>query len=197
MPCGLLPNYFFNDSFNFSDERMIEKGITWDNEIGHTFRPPNEKYANATRPLRDWGITNETTDEHFVVWMRIAKSSTVRKLWAKADNVSNLTTLTVNISCNFPVDAFPGERWIVLARLGALGGKNTFLSLANLTMSLVCGLGWAFCRRWRICCRRRHKFPGPEPLLGRTAPLYCSVADGESASGLDTPGGISMSDMSG
>jgi hypothetical protein len=179
MPCGLLPNYFFNDSFSFSDPRFESRGITWDNEMGNLFKPPSVRYENARRPLREWGVENETLNEHFIVWMRTAKGSEFRKLWAKAEGVRNLTTLTVNVSCNFPSTSFAGERWIVLVRPGGLGGHNYFLSLANAAMAILC----AMARFMRCGCRcsRRRKFPGTVSLLhqSRDVLLYENATSGE------------------
>jgi hypothetical protein len=174
MPCGLLPNYFFNDTFSFSDPRFDSHGITWQNEIGNLFKSPSIEYENARRPLREWAIENETLNPHFIVWMRIAKGSEFRKLWAKAEGVQNLTNLTVNVTRNFPNASFAGERWIVLVRPGGLGGQNYFLGMANLVMAVICAI--ACFLRFGCRCSRRRKFPGTRLLLERSETI-CSYDD--------------------
>jgi hypothetical protein len=73
--------------------------------------------------------------------MRIAKDSTFRKLWAKAKGARNLSTLSVNATCHFPLESFAGERWAVLVRPGGLGGRNAFLAYLNFVIAIICWMG--------------------------------------------------------
>lgn len=81
-----------------------------------------ETYPMVVNPLE--GVTNE----HFMVWMRIALLPNFQKLYGWIDRpIAQGTKLTFEIQANWEVQSFRGSKTLVVTTNNALGGKNNFL----------------------------------------------------------------------
>jgi hypothetical protein len=165
-PCGLMPNFFFNDSYKCVEVNCTEEGISWPKEIGNLFKTPEPVTEKTNKEIQT--LTRDVTDEHFVVWMRTAKAATFRKLYARFDDDSLATDISVKVTCNFPVNWFSGQRRVVIMRMGGFGGKNIFLGLLNIGLFVLCGIFAVFFKKQCCSCvkddERPHNIPGHPPL---------------------------------
>ncbi|OHT11288.1 cell cycle control protein [Tritrichomonas foetus] len=159
MPCGLLPTYFFNDYYEPDQSGFEESGIVWKNEIDDLFKPPNSQYSNQQRWMR--GISdqfpNETQNEHFIAWMRVAHQPTFRKLFMKA-NTTIKPNLNVRVFCNYDKEKFDGERWLVILKPSGMGGNNIVLAIINFVVFAVL-LVFALIFKTECCCINRKRHP--------------------------------------
>ncbi len=65
------------------------------------------------------------TDEHFIVWMRIAAFPHFRKLYGYFDtDIKAGQTLEFQVTANWDVKSFKGGKSLVLSTTSAFGGKN-------------------------------------------------------------------------
>jgi hypothetical protein len=135
-PCGLIAKSVFNDSYfgltSISDgnlHNISEDGISWPNDVGKKFkRCPNSDQVQWIDP----------ENEHFVVWMRTAGLPNFRKLWGKIESDLIAGDYTVNITNNYDVNSFAGNKYFVLSTSGAFGGKNPFLAIAYCVIGGIC-----------------------------------------------------------
>jgi hypothetical protein len=68
------------------------------------------------------------TDEHFIVWMRVAALPNFRKLYGWINQpIAAGTTLTFDIENNWEVSSFGGKKALVLSKTNVFGGKNEYL----------------------------------------------------------------------
>eukprot|EP00826_Nyctotherus_ovalis_P050249 TRINITY_DN6141_c0_g1_i24.p1 TRINITY_DN6141_c0_g1~~TRINITY_DN6141_c0_g1_i24.p1 ORF type:complete len:264 (-),score=50.56 TRINITY_DN6141_c0_g1_i24:99-890(-) len=134
-PCGLIAKSFFNDRYaivkdtNGVQVDIDEKKIAWSDDRG--------KYEKSGEP----GAWLDMTDEHFIVWMRVAGLPTFRKHWGRIEPGLEEGTYTVTVENNYDVSKFSGKKYIVLTTVNAFGGKNyvlgsCFLGLAGLAVIL-------------------------------------------------------------
>jgi hypothetical protein len=143
-PCGLLPINFFSDYYSIDEEGGVfaDTGIAWAKEPGNLYKPAvdPEKYPQEGRHLLQSAklFPNETMNEHFMVWMRLAKSGHFRKLWAHSVSEKVGPIVHVAVQCNFPHSMFTGQRSLVLVKVGGLGGRNLFLGIANFGIAGMC-----------------------------------------------------------
>ena len=88
-------------------------------------------------------------DEHFIVWMRPAALPNFRKLYGHIDtDIPQGTTLTFTVAANFPVASFAGRKALVVSTAGAVGGKNSFLGWAYVSVGFIAiGLACLFAVR--------------------------------------------------
>lgn len=175
-PCGLLPNLMFTDTFHFtngpSKDSFTDKGISWNREAGYLFQKPNEKYSSnllnkwLTDPIWSINYPEQTLNEHFIVWMRIASKPTFKKLYFKSDDDIEPGEYDVNIKCNYPLSSFDGERWIYLIKPGGLGGKNTPLCIINFVLAIICIIcGILFIFKFECCHTVRKRYPARPPEI--------------------------------
>jgi hypothetical protein len=141
-PCGLRPFYFFNDSYVADNGAFSETDIAWKGEVNNLFKKPDDQYPDEWRYLKRYGEhfrEGETMNEHFIVWMRTAKDSHFRKLWAHSivEELGRYVSFTVR--CDYPWSIYDGPRRLVLTRVGGLGGKNTFISIINFVLFVLYG----------------------------------------------------------
>lgn len=133
-PCGLIAKSLFNDTYSFvkgtNDIFINETGIAWQSDIDMKYEFPKE---NPEKKL--W--TN-TTNEHFMVWMRPAGLPNFRKLWGRINEDLEAGTYTIIIKNNFPVSEFEGEKYFVLSTVNAFGGKNSFLGISYICVGGIC-----------------------------------------------------------
>lgn len=81
-------------------------------------------------------------NEHFIVWMRTAGLPEFRKLYGRIEKgIPADTTVTFEVTNNFAVSAFDGEKTLVITTLSSMvGGKNPFLGLAYIMVGAFCVL---------------------------------------------------------
>lgn len=98
----------------------------------------HETYPMVVNPLD--GVTNE----HFVVWMRVAALSHFRKLYGYIEvPIPPGSVLTFNVMANFAVMRNEGAKALVVGNTYAFGGKNHWLGtlfVAGGGVSLILGL---------------------------------------------------------
>jgi hypothetical protein len=135
-PCGLIAKSFFNDTYKFVDDGLIidENGIAWQADIDLKYaHPPNYEKIQWLN----------TTNEHFMVWMRPAGLPNFRKLWGRIKTYKSGDTLpkgnyTLEINNIYPVSEFKGEKYFVISTVNSFGGKNSFLGIAYIVVGSLC-----------------------------------------------------------
>lgn len=150
-------DYVFNQPVGFHKEPCGDKNITeccegdhWsctepainpkDNKTYRYTYPDDdttqylyETYPNIINPLE--GVTNE----HFIVWMRVAALPTFRKLYGWInEEIPKGTELKFKIVNNWEIASFKGRKSLVISKANAFGGKNDYMG------SYYFGVGW-FC----------------------------------------------------
>ena len=159
-PCGLIAQSFFNDTFSMSGSSgpvsINEKGIAWQSDI-------DNKFKNNSSPIEtQWtDVTNgKRYLEHFIVWMRTSGLPNFRKLWGKIEGGLTKGSYTVKIVSNYPVEAFSGEKFVVISTANALGGDNSFLGIAYIVVGgITLILALAFVIRGYLFKKNDDKYP--------------------------------------
>jgi len=86
-------------------------------------------------------------NEEFIVWMRTSGLPTFRKLYRVINtDLKEGQTIKFTVNDVFPVSKFSGTKKIVLSTTTWIGGKNTFLGAAYITVACICillGIGFA------------------------------------------------------
>lgn len=78
-----------------------------------------ETYPDIISPLE--GVTNE----HFIVWMKIAPLPTFRKLYGWFNHsISKGETLTFRVNANYAVTSFGGSKALIVTNNNIFGGRN-------------------------------------------------------------------------
>ncbi|CAM9363311.1 unnamed protein product [Ectocarpus sp. 12 AP-2014] len=100
----------------------------------------HETYPEVVSPIE--GVLNE----HFIVWMRTAGLPRFRKLYGRIDEqIEAPQVLTFNITANFFVGDFSGEKSLVVSNLSLMGARNPYLGIAYIALgSLSLAIGLAF-----------------------------------------------------
>uniref|UniRef100_A0A7S3PBZ4 ALA-interacting subunit n=1 Tax=Amphora coffeiformis TaxID=265554 RepID=A0A7S3PBZ4_9STRA len=92
-----------------------------------------ETYENIISPLE--GVTNE----HFVVWMRIATNPTFRKLYGWINEpIPKGQTLVFNVTANYVVSRFRGSKSLILSTNNIFGGRNPYLGASFYGVGFFC-----------------------------------------------------------
>jgi len=113
---------------------------TSDNELYRYYYPDEnttqylyETYPDIINPLE--GVTNE----HFIVWMRVAALPNFRKLYGWINQeIPEGTELQFKIVNNWEISSFKGRKSLVVSKANAFGGKNDYMG------SYYFAVGW-FC----------------------------------------------------
>jgi len=80
-----------------------------------------ETYPMVINPIE--GVTNE----HFIVWMRLAALPKFRKLYGYIQQpIAKGTELTFEVTANFEVESFAGTKTLVITTANEFGGKNDY-----------------------------------------------------------------------
>ncbi|XP_051006042.1 cell cycle control protein 50C [Acomys russatus] len=160
IPCGAVANSIFNDTITLSynlnssvqiEVPMLKSGLAWWTDKYIKFQNPRTSdlastFAGSAKPPYwtksiheldpDDPGNNGFLNEDFIVWMRTAAFPTFKKLYRRLNRVHYFAeglpagNYTVNISYNFPVTIFQGEKSVVLSTLTWIGGGGLFLGIA-------------------------------------------------------------------
>ncbi|XP_032979254.1 cell cycle control protein 50C-like isoform X2 [Rhinolophus ferrumequinum] len=157
-PCGAIANSMFNDtiilSYNLNSSihikvPMLSIGIAWWTDKYIKFQNPSlnlpSTFAGTTKPPywpkpvyeldEENAGNNGFLNEDFIVWMRTAAFPTFKKLYRRLYRIQYFTeglpagNYSFNITYNFPVTRFQGEKSVVLSTLTWSGGSSLFLGL--------------------------------------------------------------------
>lgn len=156
IPCGLMALSFFTDHYkwmnssvaNFSDESISQIS---DRKL---FKSVNSQYKNGIRILiNNTDFPGETTNEHFIVWMRAAAMPDFLKIFAKCSNcVIPKGNYQIEVQMHYPESMFHGNRYVYLVSSGKFGncpkflwmsyiisgGTSIFITLILTIQSLLC-----------------------------------------------------------
>jgi hypothetical protein len=92
-----------------------------------------QSYPNLINPLE------HVTNEHFIVWMRIATRPKFRKLYGWINqNIPKGTVLKFNVNSNYVVESFGGHKALIITETNMFGGKNEDLGVT------MYGFGYIF-----------------------------------------------------
>lgn len=169
-PCGAIANSLFNDTLELyyinngtrTAIHLVKEGIAWQKDKYKKFRNPSGSnnltvaFQGTTKPL-NWRKSvyqldpydpqnNGFINEDLLVWMRTAALPTFRKLYCFIQKKSNAApTLPIgnyelDITYNYPVLSFDGRKRMILSTISWMGGKNSFLGIAYITVGSICFL---------------------------------------------------------
>ena len=87
------------------------------------------------------GVTNE----HFVVWMRVAALPKFRKLYGYIEQpIAAGTNFTFQINANFEVESFKGSKRLFVSTNHIFGGRSLWLAKFYQAVGYFCLIAGAF-----------------------------------------------------
>ncbi|ERE75768.1 cell cycle control protein 50C-like protein, partial [Cricetulus griseus] len=148
IPCGAIANSIFNDTITLSynlnssihiEVPMLKSGLAWWTDKFIYIIIGSAKPLHWTKPVYELDTddpgNNGFVNEDLIVWMRTAAFPTFKKLYRRLKRVDYFAVglpagnYSFNISYNFPVTVFRGEKSVVLSTLTWIGGGGLFLGL--------------------------------------------------------------------
>ncbi|KAI9274231.1 CDC50/LEM3 family [Sporodiniella umbellata] len=178
-PCGLVANSMFNDTASdLSSVTAVEtlyrfdrKDIAWPSDkqkykpthypMGSIAPPANwaTRYPNGTY-TQEYPPPDISNMERLMVWMHVAALPDFRKIWGRNNHESlQADRWRVQIDLNFETTVYGGTKWLVISTTSALGGKNSYLGIAYITLgAIILFLGILF--TFRQCIRPRKLWDG-------------------------------------
>ena len=79
------------------------------------------------------------TDEHFIVWMRVATRPNFRKLYGYIEQkIPEGTTLEFQVNANYVVESFRGSKALILTTNNIFGGKNDVVGITFYAIGFCC-----------------------------------------------------------
>lgn len=144
-----MPNGYQQELCDVCDASCCEEkgfscqtpAISKDDGLCYAYDYPNddttqylyETYPNIVSPLE------HVTNEHFVVWMRVATRPRFRKLYGYIEQkIPEGTTLSMNINLNYVVESFSGTKALIISTTNIVGGKNKYLGQTIYYMGFFC-----------------------------------------------------------
>ena len=130
-PCGLIAKSFFRDNFTLWQMSGKEINVTTE-EIAN--KKDRDDLSNVGLKDSQW---LDVTDEHFIIWKRIAPFENPRKLWGKieGDDISSGSSVIVTIDDK---NYHSFEKYIILSTRNVFGGKCSFLGILYIVFGAVC-----------------------------------------------------------
>lgn len=133
-PCGLIATNRFTDEISVKDPKgaavqISSVDIAWPSDKDTLFHAP--KSGSDPVPFN-------VNDERFITWMRVAGLPKFRKLYGHIDQPLAKGVYSLTIKNFFNVTEFKGKKYVVFGTMGALGGRNTFLSFSFLSAGVIC-----------------------------------------------------------
>jgi hypothetical protein len=128
-PCGLIAKSFFRDNFTLWQMSGKEINVTTE-EIAN--KKDRDDLSNVGLKDSQW---LDVTDEHFIIWKRIAPFENPRKLWGKieGDDISSGSSVIVTIDDK---NYHSFEKYIILSTRNVFGGKSSFLGILYIVLVL-------------------------------------------------------------
>ncbi len=92
-----------------------------------------ETYPNMISPLE------HVTNEHFVVWMRVATRPQFRKLYGYIEQtIPEGTQFSIDINLNYVVESFGGTKALIISTNTIIGGKNIYVGQTFYYIGFFC-----------------------------------------------------------
>ncbi|KAJ0078696.1 hypothetical protein Patl1_23979 [Pistacia atlantica] len=147
VPCGLVAWSLFNDTYGFSVKgkslQVNKKDIAWGSDkkykFGSNVFPKNFQNTDEVGGAKLNSSIPLSEQEDLIVWMRTATLPTFRKLYGRIEqDLQANDIVTVVIQNNYNTYGFKGTKSLVLSTTSWVGGKNSFIGLAYITIGGIC-----------------------------------------------------------